>query len=354
MAPFLFAAALITQFGPIGPDMPAREPQMAASGSTVVLTFGGGKAIYASVSHDSGKSFGVAVKVAESEILPLNRHRGPRIAMSGRTIVISAVGGTKAAEGTHAHGLPSDGDLWAWRSVDEGKTWSKGVRINDVTGAPTEGLHTLAADTKGNLFAAWLDKRGEGTKLYAARSNDGGVTWTRNALVYESPEGSICQCCHPSAVFTADGTVAVMWRNWLGGSRDMYLSRSTDGFQFTKPERLGFGTWKLNACPMDGGGIVVSQGRLVTAWRREGEIFLAIPGEKEVSLGKGIDVAVAPAANGVYAVWTAPEGVVAMLPDKERLQLAPIGSFPIVISVGGGHALAAWETDGRIQIVRLP
>ena len=28
-------------FGPMGPDTPAREPQMASAGSTVALAFGG-------------------------------------------------------------------------------------------------------------------------------------------------------------------------------------------------------------------------------------------------------------------------------------------------------------------------
>ena len=128
--------------------------------------------------------------------------------------------------------------------------------INDAPGAPTEGLHSLAADAKGDLFAAWLDKRGgHGTKLYGARSTDGGVTWSKNVMIYDSPEGTICECCHPSVAIDAAGQILVMWRNWLGGSRDMYLTRSRDGVAFSKPEKLGTGTWPLNACPMDGGGI---------------------------------------------------------------------------------------------------
>ena len=86
---------------------------MAVSGSTVVLTFGAGKGIYFSASK---------AKVAEAEIVALNRHRGPRIAMSGGVIVITAVMGRTPAEGQHAHGLPSDGDMLAWNSRDGGKT----------------------------------------------------------------------------------------------------------------------------------------------------------------------------------------------------------------------------------------
>ena len=114
--------------------------------------------------------------------------------------------------------------------------------VNDVPGAPTEGLHALAADSKGVLFAAWLDKRGKGTQLYGARSTDGGATWSKNVHIYNSPEGTICECCHPSIAIDAAGQILVMWRNSMGGSRDMYLARSRDGVSFSKPEKLGTGT----------------------------------------------------------------------------------------------------------------
>jgi hypothetical protein len=205
------------------------------------------------------------------------------------------------------------------------------------------------------MFAVWLDKRTEGTRLYAARSTDNGLTWSRNVMVYESPEGTICQCCHPSASFTPDGQMLVMFRNWLDGSRDMYLVRSRDGVHFSSPEKLGQGTWKLNACPMDGGGVAVAQDRIVTAWRRDNEIFPASPGEKEISLGKGIDVSLTSAAKGVYAVWTAPEGLRAALPGgKPPVLLAPKGTFPSVVGLPDGNALAAWEANGKIEIQRLP
>jgi hypothetical protein len=164
----------------------------------------------------------------------LGRHRGPHVAISQGAIVVTA-----AVSGP-------EGNLLSWRSTDGGKTWSQAVRINDVPSAAREGLNTLAADGRGRLFAAWLDLRKQGTRLYGAYSADSGVTWSANVLVYESPDGTICQCCHLSAVFAE--------------------------------EKLGSGTWKLNACPMDGGGLTSAGGRTVTAWRRNGEIFMAEPG----------------------------------------------------------------------------
>jgi hypothetical protein len=354
MIPFLFAAMFAVQLGPMGPDAPAREPQMAANSSMVALTFGAGKAIYFSASHDSGKTFSTPVKVAEAGVVPLSRHRGPRIALSGNTIVITAVAGKIPDGGPHAHGLPSDGDLFVWRSKDSGKTWSAGKTINDVPGSATEGLHALASDGKHTLFAAWLDKRGaKGTKLYAARSMDDGATWSKNIEVYQSPGGSICECCHPSVAIDASGRLLVMWRNSLGGARDMYLSASRDGVTFPAPEKLGNGTWRIDACPMDGGGLAVSPTKTLTAWRRDGNIFLAEPGQPEWQVGTGKDVALALSGNRAYALWSNGTKLESWNDGKVDM-LSNAGAFPSVCNLPAGGALAAWEENGAIQIHRLP
>lgn len=131
----------------------------------------------------------------------------------------------------------------------------------------------------------------------------------------------------------------------------MYLSGSRDGVNFSKPEKLGTGSWQLNACPMDGGSIVVSQNRVVTAWRREHEIFLAKPGDKEVGIGEGVDVSIAAAPNGVYAVWSTPTGVRSLAPGKkESVAISQKGAFPNVVALSDRRVLAAWEDDGKVVI----
>lgn len=354
MQTLIFAAMLALNLGPMGPDSPAREPQLAANGSTVALAFGAGNAIYFSASHDSGRTFSEPVKIEQAKIVPLTRHRGPRIVMFGNTIVISAVTGKTPSLEQHAHGLPSDGDLLLWRSTDAGKSWSQAIRVNDVPGAPTEGLHALAADAKGNLFAAWLDKRtGKGTTLYGARSVDAGATWSESFLIYQSPDSTICQCCHPSAAFTPTGELLVMWRNWLDGSRDMYLARSRDGAPFAKPEKLGKGTWKLNACPMDGGGLVISQQRVFTAWRREATVYMAQPGGQESALGQGKDVAMAVGPKGVYVAWDSAAGIELHTPAGPPVKLSNAGGFPAITVLPDGSVVAAWEEKDGITTKRL-
>ena len=354
MLPILFFLAMTVHLGPMGPDAPAHEPQMAAHGSLVALTFGAGHSIYFSLSRDGGNTFPEPTKVAEAGIVPLSRHRGPRIAFADGAIVITAVVGSKPEEGGHAHGLPSDGDLLAWRSENGGKTWSRGKAINDVPASATEGLHALASDGRNALFAVWLDKRGaKGTKLYAARSTDGGVTWSKNVAVYQSPDGTICECCHPSAAIGTDGRVVVMWRNCVGGSRDMYLTTSRDGAAFSAPLKLGQGTWKLNACPMDGGGLAVSGSRIVTAWRREEGVFLDEPGQPERQVGTGKDVALALSGNRVYVAWVSGTKV-EVWSDGKIEPLSDGGAFPSLAALPGGGVLAAWEENGTVRIRRLP
>jgi hypothetical protein len=161
-------AAAVLQLMPTSTQAPPyRAPQVAASKDVVVVAFGSGKAIYVVASADQGQTFASPVKVAEASVLPLGRHRGPRVVITKDVIVVTAVAGSVAATGPHAHGLPSDGDLMAWRSTDGGKSWSKGVRVNDVPAAAREGLHSLATDRRGNVFAVWLDLRKEGTQLFS-------------------------------------------------------------------------------------------------------------------------------------------------------------------------------------------
>jgi len=215
-------------------------------------------------------------------------------------------------------------------------------------------LGSCGAPWRLTLFAAWLDKRGaKGTKLYSARSTDGGVTWSRNVAVYQSPDGSICECCHPSVAIDAAGELVVMWRNSLGGSRDMYLATSHDGAAFSTPRKLGTGTWRLNACPMDGGGLAVSSAKTLTAWRRDADVFIAEPGQPERQVGTGKDVAVALSGKRTYVAWVNGSKVEVWIDGKLELLSNP-GAFPSLSSLPGGGVLAAWEENGAIQVRRLP
>ncbi len=334
--------------------IPFRQPQLAAAHGQVGMAFGGGSTIYFASSPDQGRSFGQPVKVAEAGALALGRHRGPRLVILKNVLLISAITGEKVATGTHAHGLPDNGNLMVWRSTDKGATWSRAAVINDVPGAAREGLHAIAAGLDGKLFAVWLDLRAKGTQLYGSYSNDGGLTWSKNALVYSSPDGTICQCCHPSLSIDAQGGIWVMWRNVLEGSRDMYLAHASDGVPFRDLRKLGAGTWKLNACPMDGGGFVVDNNKVTSAWRRDGEIILDEPGKQERSIGIGKDVTIVRGKAGVYTAWTKDGAVQVREPGAAVPRvIGPDGGFANLLTLEDGSILAAWEARGAIETLRL-
>ncbi len=345
----LLAAALLPG------DSPAfRQPQLASYGGLTALTFGSENAIYFESSRDSGKTWTNPAKVDEPGVLSLGNHRGPRVGVTKGAIVISAVAG-KTGKG-------ADGDLLTWRSTDNGKTWQAGATITDVPGAAREGLHTMTAAPDGRLFAAWLDLRNlkpgmPGTELWGAYSSDAGRTWSKNFAVYKSPSGSICTCCHPTAMFTKSGKLEVMWRNELDGDRDMYLMESADGGQtFGAAKKLGTGNWKLNACPMDGGGVAEARdGSLVTVWRREKSVYVAPGGGAETLVKEGKNPAIASGKAGVYTAWNTAEGLFASVPgSKEPVLLDPAGAFVTLTAVPNGAVLAAWERKGTIQFHTLP
>jgi hypothetical protein len=152
-----------------------------------------------------------------------------------------------------------------------------------------------------------------------------------------------------------DGTLWVMWRNALGGARDLYITRSRDGMRFAPATKLGLGTWPLNACPMDGGGLAPSGARILTAWRRESAIYLSEPGKAEHRIGEGQDAALTAARGHAVVAWS--EG--AALRAWREGQAAPEtlsehGAFPTLMPLPHGAVLAAWEEDGGIALKRLP
>jgi hypothetical protein len=177
--------------------------------------------------------------------------------------------------------------------------------VNTVAKSAAEGLHGLASDGQTKVAAVWLDLRNGKTELWASVSNDGGKTWAANTQVYRSPDLTICECCHPSVAFAQSGEIVVMWRNWLDGNRDMYRAESSDGGKtFSAATKLGTGTWKLQACPMDGGGLALDGSRIVYAWRRERTLLATTdPASETVLSESGIHPVAIRTAQGVAYVW---------------------------------------------------
>ncbi len=337
--PLVAAEAVVIARGE-GKQTPKQPQVVLAEDGSIHVAFGIGEWVHYSCSRDSGKSFSPAVEAFRCPNLSLGMRRGPRIALVGMTPVITAIGGPQ--------GKGRDGDLHAWRLIPESGAWSGPVNVNDTPASAREGLHGMAAGPNGSVWCTWLDLRSGKTEIYAARSTDGGATWGANQLVYHSPSGSVCECCHPSIAVDVAGKVSILFRNSVGGNRDMYVTTSADGERFTPAKKLGTGTWKLDACPMDGGMLSVDgKERLYTVWRRDKSLFLTSGGPKEISLGFGEQPWLAATAAGPIAVWVnRREGDLWMLRPKakEPTKIASDARDPVVVAVPGkDQAVMCWE-----------
>jgi hypothetical protein len=322
-----------------------QQPQLSIDAAgTVHVVYGVGDRVRYHRSQDGGKTFSAPSDLPLVHAMSLGMRRGPRVAATDSAICVTAIGGKQ--------GKGRDGDLLAMQSVDGGQTWSQPIPVNDAPDAAREGLHAMAAGPQGRLCCVWLDLRNRTTEIMAATSSDGGKTWSKNVLVYKSPEGSVCECCHPSVAFDGRGAFYVQWRNSLAGSRDMYMATSSDGGKsFGKANKLGSGTWPLKACPMDGGGIACLGENFVTIWRRDKSVYLFARADgEERRLGSGEQPWIAMTKEGPFSIWLAKRDGAAFVlspASTSPIKVADHATDPVIAtgSEGNGPVVAAWESD---------
>jgi hypothetical protein len=173
--------------------------------------------------------------------------RGPRIAAYEDRIVVTAPEG----------GTEKDRRILAVASADSGATWSKPRPVTDRAGVAAEALHDLAVTTKGIFAVVWLDIReGKGQAIYFSSSDDGGTSWSPNKRIYASPAGSVCECCAVTIASGPRNRLAVVFRNSIGGARDLWQIVSPDGgATFGEAQPIAGPTWKISACPMAEGAV---------------------------------------------------------------------------------------------------
>ena len=135
----------------------------------------------------------------------------------------------------------------------------------------------------------------------------------------------------------------------------MYLLKSDDaGNAFLPAQKIGAGTWKLNACPMDGGGLTIDASNIVgTTWQRNGTVYFCQPGQTEVSIGKGRNCAIA--GSGANTVLTFQDGDAVKLIRLEGKKEIAVGNggFLKSIVLPDNKILCVWEQDGKIRFRKV-
>lgn len=294
------------------------------------LVFGNGDSIMYSSSMDKGKSFSKPELISNLPGLAASHMRGPQIAATSNGLTIIACN--------------NKGDIFSYKK-NNAENWQPAGKVNDFDTVAKENLIALNGHDQ-TLYAVWLDLRDKHNKIFGARSTDGGQSWSKNQMIYTSPDTTVCECCKPSVIVKGNN-VYVMFRNWLNGNRDLYLIQSNNGgLTFNEAQKLGNGSWALNGCPMDGGGLVVQDNSVQTVWNRKGKIYACEAGrpEKEIGEGKGCTLEI---VNGktVYA-WTEKGEVVCLLPKIKKV--IGKGKSPIIKAIGKELIMCIWENENEI------
>jgi hypothetical protein len=300
---------------------------------TIDLVYGMGDSIMFSKSSNMGRSFSSPIVIDVLPGLYSYATRGPQIAATKNGLIVTA--------------CTSKGNIISCHKTN-GK-WQKGALINDEADVAPEGLMDLSADGD-KAFAVWLDIRGNHkNKIVGARSDDGGKTWSPNQIIYTSPDSVVCACCKPSVVVQGQN-IYVMFRNWLNGNRDLYLIRSNDGgASFADAQKLGNGSWKLDACPMDGGGLAVNDnGKVETVWRRKDTVYSDVPGAAETAVANGRNCTVASIKNNFFYAWSDSSKIKLLKPDG-NIELLGSGMLPVLASINDNQIICAWEHEKEIH-----
>jgi hypothetical protein len=330
---FCFLSTISMAISPIN----GKQPNAAIDvNGTIRVVYGQAAKIYCITSKNHGQSFSTPVLVAEVPNMHLGHTRGPQIASSLHYSMITA--------------MDKNGEIHSFKLDHSKNVWTTTSHVNDLKGSAPEGLMSITADEHDHFFAVWLDVRIAKLNniFFSTYSNTG--SWKTNKLVYRSPEGHVCECCKPNISWN-NNKIAITFRNWINGSRDIYYSTSTNNGQtFTNAVQSGYGTWKLAGCPMDGGGSAVNdKGVLSAAWQRNGEVFYINGKLAERRIGAGRGVSMAQGSGNTYIGWQE-DGTIRLynLKSNKTIDLGK-GSSASISILPDGKAFCVWEEGENIK-----
>jgi hypothetical protein len=212
-------------------------------------------------STDHGRTFSVAIPVVE------RASHTPGLKFSAWDMAVGPGGCVHVALGTNAWKLKLPKDEWAYfyARLDAGAhAFTAAQNLNHK---PSEGF-SLAADDAGNVSACWLSG-----KLFANVSHDNGKTFA--PAVEVDPLIDPCDCCTTSAVYGADGRLAILYREETNNERDVYLVMWDQARNKTSRARVSGTSWKVNACPMSYFAVTRSPAGFLAVWPTKGQVYFA-------------------------------------------------------------------------------
>jgi hypothetical protein len=295
---------------------------------------------------ESGKSSEALIPIIDS------RSKQPGLEFHGADLAVSGDGTIHVAMSTNAWKLKRPKEEWAlyYARLDPGSSAFSDVQ--NLNRHPSEGF-SLAADGKGNVTACWLS-----AKLYANLSHDNAHTFAEAVEI--DPSFNPCDCCTTSAVYGADGRLAVLYREETSNERDMYLILWDQARGSVSRTRISSTLWKIDACPMSAFAVTRSQDGYVAAWPTKDEIYFArigsdgnvlLPGEIKTDGKAGMHtgmVALSAADGSILVAWKDHDQLHWHLFDRQG---RASGAADSVHSPGDGVA-AVVTSEGRFILFR--
>lgn len=255
----LMAASKVTTI-----DVPKGGKPMAAKTDekgTIHLLFDTADGPQYARSTDNGKTLGRPLALVD------RASRKPGLEFITWDMAVTPQGAVHVVMGTNAWKLKLPKDEWGYmytRLLPDTKEFEP---VRNLNHKPSEGF-SLAVGDNGAVAAIWM-----ADKLYANVSSDGGKTFGETIAIDTTLDP--CNCCTTSAVYAADGRVAILYREETNNERDMYFALWDPASNKATKTRISTTPWKIDSCPMTYYSLMRSGDGFVVAWPTKGEIYYA-------------------------------------------------------------------------------
>ncbi len=225
---------------------------------------------------------------------------------------------------------PKNAELEYTRGLDGGETFSPPRNLRDPGAHLDEA--TVAADSAGNVFITWLDSRLPQDKqnplslpVLAVYSRDGGKTFSPNQAIESAPPIRACSCCALKATALGPGKFALAFRGAYHNIRDAFVARvHPDGRRLQATlEKTQDQEWHFEGCPMAGPSLAVGAkpNILWVSWMSNGRAYWA----RSDDAGEHFGPSESPGSL------------------KENIE-----NHPLVLVNRAGDVLIAWEQGGDV------
>ena len=204
--------------------------------------------LYYAISLDTGRTFGVPVRVPTTKGLSSHNESMPKIAFkrNGDAVVVFQKR-KPTSENQYA------GVLLYTQLLEGSKNWSNPKMLHsDTSNGIGRNFFDITRLPDGEIGAIWLDGRNKyenGSSVYFAKTN------AKNGFDSEIQIGEkTCQCCRTDIYVDHKDNINVAYRDILKDSiRDIVHVISKDlGSTFSLPVVISEDNWVLNGCPHSG------------------------------------------------------------------------------------------------------